>query len=713
MRSESYDNSSSTPFVWALAFAAFSGAAALSHELIWTRRLVDLLGASTESTARVFACFFLGLSLGSACSVMWASRSVARPWRVVAALEFSIALFCLPALTLPAWTSWIWPWLGPEQLVGWMGSAIKLCLSVLVVLPPAFLMGMTLPFIARGALGGSQTLGVHGTWLYAVNTLGGVLGILFLTSVTLPRLGAGGSMIAAISLNLLVAVFCLILDRRGSPPSPRSTPTIAATAPVASAIPRAAYVLSFFSGACILGIEMLILHLFAQVAPTALHGPAAILGAVITLLGLSAALAPFIAKRLADATDALVPILALAGVLTAITPLLFMRITNHLISIPPSSTVPLFIGKIFLYVLCSAGPSVLLAGLVLPLVFSWVASDADPYGRRWGSILALNGLGGLFGTLFAQHFVMYAFAMHVGLGVIGLLYGLLAVGLVLVTEKRNAFLGSFWRYSGIRLLIIAIGWGWLTKLRLIHPSPNKHVHYRILSLRAGPEGVVAVTDSEAMGKGIVMFNQYVLGTTKSLLDEQRQAHLPLLLHPEPRSVAMIGLATGITAGSALYHDSVEELTVIELSGLVDRACRGYFGSYNNGLYGDKRAEIVVEDGRTFIASCRNRYDVIIGDLFLPWRAGVGRLYTLEHFRAVRDALKAGEYFVRCFRCTKSDPNNTSASKPRCSTSFPPFIYSASTLRIRLQCWPWLRLWMGTWIGPGSSSVVLHCSRTRR
>ncbi len=50
-----------------------------AHELLWTRRLIDLLGASAASSTRVFSCFFLGLALGAAVTPLLLRR-VRRPW---------------------------------------------------------------------------------------------------------------------------------------------------------------------------------------------------------------------------------------------------------------------------------------------------------------------------------------------------------------------------------------------------------------------------------------------------------------------------------------------------------------------------------------------------------------------------------------------------------------------------------------------------------
>ena len=73
-----------------------------------------------------------------------------------------------------------------------------------------------------------------------------------------------------------------------------------------------------------------------------------------------------------------------------------------------------------------------------------------------------------------------------------------------------------------------------------------------------------------------------------------QAHLPLLLHPAPRRVAMLGLGTGITAGAALSHP-VERLTALELVPEVARAARAYFSRENAGVLDDPRTHLVTAD----------------------------------------------------------------------------------------------------------------------
>lgn len=89
---------------------------------------------------------------------------------------------------------------------------------------------------------------------------------------------------------------------------------------------------------------------------------------------------------------------------------------------------------------------------------------------------------------------------------------------------------------------------------------------------------------------------------------------------------------------------MEQLTVAELSqGVVD-AARDYFSPWVNGLFTDERVDVVAEDGRNYLAATRRTYDVIIADLFLPWRSGVGSLYTVDHYaRSAKRLSKGGIY----------------------------------------------------------------------
>jgi spermidine synthase len=140
-------------------------------------------------------------------------------------------------------------------------------------------------------------------------------------------------------------------------------------------------------------------------------------------------------------------------------------------------------------------------------------------------------------------------------------------------------------------------------------------------------------------------NSYTLGGSASAVLHRRHSWLPLSIHADPKRVFFLGMGTGISAGASLDHP-VETVTVSELSADVIEASRRHFGPVLNGLFEDPRVTVVQEDGRNLLFGRDERYDVIIADLFLSWKAGVGDLYTREHFESVRSRLAPGGLFAQ-------------------------------------------------------------------
>ncbi len=654
--------------------------AALSHELLWTRRLTDVLGAGYDATAAVFGCFFFGLAFGSAAATRLTAAArpraatgparqaaARRPWRgtgrglwlAVGLVEFGIGLTTLPALTLTDWTGWIWPALGTAGLGSWLGSLAKLILAVLVVVPPSFLMGMTLPLLVAAVVEREGGLGRQGVWLYAANTLGGVLGLLVTAGLTLQWLGVAGAMSWAIAVNLLVAVGCLLtyqrLDRRRPDTAGLSAEGLAATSsaavgnvPLESAAPRTLFataLVSFASGLGVLALEILALQLVFNVWPACLYGTTAVLATVIVILAIASWATPLLVSRFGPAERLLPGVVALAAVATVAAPILFVRVTNNMAHPADTRGVISFVAVVAAHVLATFGPGLMLAGLVLPLTFSWHGSGSgDRRGRRLGWLLAANGLGGLTGATAANRLLLPWLGLHNGFSAIALLYALLAVGLSWTVG------GSKSRAAALVAVVLTAGLGVFSVrfLPLMTPGPG----FRIVDIRCGREGVVAVVQQVApeeeltWRRSIVQSNQFRLASVGAEHSQRRKMLLPLLLHAAPGRVATIGLATGITAGAALDCQAVQSLAAVEISPLIAAAAARHFADANRHIFEDRRARVAVEDGRTYLAAAPATYDVVVGDLFRPWASGVGRLYSREHFQAARRALRPGGLFCQ-------------------------------------------------------------------
>jgi len=118
-----------------------------------------------------------------------------------------------------------------------------------------------------------------------------------------------------------------------------------------------------------------------------------------------------------------------------------------------------------------------------------------------------------------------------------------------------------------------------------------------------------------------------------------QGGLPIVLHPSPEKVLVIGLGTGL---SLFYNlqPQVKSMTCVEYSNGVILASK-YFEDENGNVIDHSKVNLIHQDGRNFLKLSSEQYDLIIQDLFFPYQTGVGNLYTLEHFRQIKSHLKPG------------------------------------------------------------------------
>jgi spermidine synthase len=102
------------------------------------------------------------------------------------------------------------------------------------------------------------------------------------------------------------------------------------------------------------------------------------------------------------------------------------------------------------------------------------------------------------------------------------------------------------------------------------------------------------------------------------------------------------------------HPSIERVVAIELLPGVTRLAE-LFHEENESVLEDPRVKLRLADGRNHLFGTDQRFDAIVGDLFIPWHAGTGYLYTVEHFRNVRERLREGGVFVQWLQVDQASP----------------------------------------------------------
>jgi spermidine synthase len=130
------------------------------------------------------------------------------------------------------------------------------------------------------------------------------------------------------------------------------------------------------------------------------------------------------------------------------------------------------------------------------------------------------------------------------------------------------------------------------------------------------------------------------------------AHLPMLFHRDAKTVMVLGLASGVTAGEVLHYP-VERLDVLEINQEVVRAS-DIFIPWNNNVLSDPRTNLIVQDGRAHLQLTDRKYDVIISEPSNPWMAGLAALFTYDFFALARERLNEDGIFVQFIHSYQMD-----------------------------------------------------------
>jgi len=618
-----------------------SGAAGLVYEILWMKELTLLFGSDARAASATLAAFFLGIAAGGA---YWGRRAarLANPLRTYAALELGVAVTALLHFAVRHGYRAVYPSL--FELFGGGSApfvAVKFALSCGLLFPPAFFMGGTLPVIGEALVRRRTSLGALGSLIYAANTIGAALGALA-AGFWLPAwLGFTRSYVATVAATTAVAVAAWLLSRAGAFAARVERWSPAAVRPDAAppASPSALRGLAFLSGFAALALEVLWVHMFAQVLQNSVYTFAAILVTFLVSLALGAVLAHRLIRSRLGFERALLLLLVSAGLLVAGTPFVFDRVTDGLSYLGADEAWGGYVAAVFRATALVLLPPGIVVGAIFPLLLKGCEPHARTAGRELGDLTATNTLGAVVGSTAAGFGLIAWFGLWPSVRLIGGAY--LVVALLLAVRLLPQRVG--WRLAPAGGLLLLLSLLDVTGLPVVWYDPIGRGESLLATYEGGAGTVAVVRRGDHLR--IKTNNWYRLGGTEARKAEEMQGHLALLTNAGGRSVFFLGLGSGITAGAAARHP-VSEIVVAELVPDVVRAAREYFGPYCNGLFDDERVLVVAEDGRNHLFGTRRSYDVIVADLFIPWRSGVGGLYSVEHFAAALERLSSSGTFAQ-------------------------------------------------------------------
>ncbi len=194
-----------------LAGLGISGFTSFAYEIYWTRSLVFVLGNSTYALTTMLCAFLTGIALGSYL-VRFAIRRVVD--RVILFGWIQVLLGLTSALALPLLFAIDDPVSASRFLLGISGRAVPLVLAslgvaFLVMLVPAALIGATFPLVGDLAVRRVSEAGATVGRVYAVNTIGNVLGAVLPGAALIAWLGIQKGIVLMASLNVALGLLVL------------------------------------------------------------------------------------------------------------------------------------------------------------------------------------------------------------------------------------------------------------------------------------------------------------------------------------------------------------------------------------------------------------------------------------------------------------------------------------------------------------------------
>ncbi|MCL1039064.1 polyamine aminopropyltransferase [Shewanella submarina] len=187
---------------------------------------------------------------------------------------------------------------------------------------------------------------------------------------------------------------------------------------------------------------------------------------------------------------------------------------------------------------------------------------------------------------------------------------------------------------------------------------NKHIYYETLHSSYGQYFEVdeVLFEQKTDQWHLTIFSNPRLGRVMALngaiqtteqdefIYHEMLTHVPVLAHGKVKSVLIIGGGDGGMLREVVKHQSIEQITMVEIDGAVVDMCKTWFPQHSQGAYDDPRVELVIDDGMAFVANTDKKFDVIISDCTDP--VGPGEvLFSSDFYAGCKRCLNEGGIFV--------------------------------------------------------------------
>jgi spermidine synthase len=652
-----------------LALTVCTGFTGLAYEITWQKYLAILLGAHSEATATVLGLFLGGLSLGYWLFGAVTRRLVERGRNsgkpaplllVYGVIEAGIGLYCL-----------IFPWIFPVVRSasvglptgeGALAFAVDTGLAALLIVPPATLMGGTIPILTQAlARDLEDATRVHAL-IYGWNTVGAFLGSLATGFFLIEWLGLDGVLWVLGWVNVVAGgVFALMSLRQRE---------IVPLEPTEAAPLRTNVFAVYGTAALLVGFAMMVLQTVTiRIAGLSFGSSEYTFAMVVAVFVLCIARGSFgVSSRAVIGRYALVITLWVLALYFA--GLYFLLETSpywaHVLRVVfrdfSASFYPYYLAT-FAVVLIVIGPAVVLSGATLPLLFHALRREVGDLGAQAGRLYSANTVGSLLGALVGGYLLLIWLDLHHTYRIAVAAIALAATIVTLHLVPRIRFVGA-----AALLLVAFVGLGEFPAWRVNYlmagtfrsrqPEVWTFAGPSVLGERRAdfsfhdddPNTSVGILDSngpEGLTRSILVNGKSDGNSSGDLTTTVLLGLVPAMFADPPSNAFVIGFGTGVTAGTLAELPEVQKVTIAEISSAVIKAAP-LFDFADHGVSTHPKVQIVHSDAYRALLKGNHSYDVIVSEPSNPWVTGIEQLYSREFLSEARDRLTPRGVYCQWF-----------------------------------------------------------------
>lgn len=677
-------------FFIVFSFGIF-GLAALIYQVVFAKNLALLFGLTAPAVATVLAVYFLGLALGSLIvgkAVDRFSITITRQiyvWLFLGVGAYGILfpfLFKLLNILIFAVNN-----IYPLSFSGF--NLFAFLFSFLFLLFPSVLIGAGFPTINKILVREENKIGHTVSFIYFVETFGSVLGAFAAGFWLIPTFGNNATIFIAAGLSLLIGGLLLFFFKNLEPItynlSPKLEDGTLQTTDHKLKHPIFLYAL-FLTGFLALALEVFYTKTLILFIGSSTYAFSLILITFLLGLALGSWALSLFAERVTRGYAYFGVFLGLIGFYLFLTYQFFEKLPFWFLQILGSYESFEFGGTLLsqsLIAFLVIFPATFLMGIVFPLGIKLAAPSFSRLGNGVGKLYFANTFGGVLGSLTAGFLLLPIVGYSRTLTIILVLYFVLA-GIFLLKERN---LG--WLVKGLTVFffvffalfsIFSSPWG--KKNLTVAPFVYAPIYLgygidivretierdQILFYKEGLSNVAVVR----RGPNTLLKVNGKVDASNSIDDLESEiliGMLPMIFHPDPKEVLVIGLGSGITLGSINQFGGAERIDTVEIDPAVIEAA-GFFKPFNHDAINDPRVKTILSDGRNHLLLTDKKYDVISSQPSNLWVSGNANLFTKEFYELAKSRLKEEGLMFQWVQAYSMNPEDVRAVYKTFQEAFP-------------------------------------------